>query len=104
MSTKSNPGTGRQASGSKISDGESATGRDPSAVSRNVHRVLAGPGDVSRRCRPREGARYEHRAAPSETPPGPPEHPGNVPGHRTDMEVGLSRGQGGAVPMTVVVG
>ena len=55
----------------------------PSAVSRNVHRVLAGPDDASRRCRPREDARYELRAAPCEAPPGSRDHPGNVPGHRT---------------------
>ena len=46
-----------------------------SAVSRNVHRVLAGPDDASRRCRPREDARYELRAAPCETPPGSRDHP-----------------------------
>ena len=54
-----------------------------SAVSRNVHRVLEGPDDASQRCRPREDARYELRAAPCETPPGSRDHPGNVPGHRT---------------------
>ncbi len=61
-----------------------------SAVSRNVHRVLAGPDDASRRCRPREDARYELRAAPCETPPGSRDHPGNVPGHRTSRAVGFA--------------
>ena len=41
-----------------------------SAVATNVHRVLARPDDASRRCRPREDARYELRAAPCETPSG----------------------------------
>ena len=55
----------------------------PSAVPTNVHRVLARPDDPSRRCRPREDARYELRAAPCEAPPGSRDHPGNVRGHRT---------------------
>ena len=54
-----------------------------SAVATNVRRVLARPDDGSRRCRPREDARYELRAAPCEPPPGSRDHPGNVRGHRT---------------------
>ena len=44
----------------------------PSAAPTDVCRVLARPGGASRRCRPREDARYELRAAPCEAPPGSP--------------------------------
>src|SRR3954447_5050530 len=58
-------------------------GTASSAAATNVHRVLAHPDDDSRRCRPREDARYELQAAPCESPPGSRDHPGNVRGHRT---------------------
>jgi hypothetical protein len=84
------------------------------AAPTDVHRVLARPDDASRRCCPREDARYELRAAPSpshpasfvgfrppgEAPPGSRDHPGNVRGHRTSPARRVSRTAPGACPPT----
>ena len=92
------PGIGNRAAQVLISELGVDMSRFPtaahlSAVPTNVHRVLARPDDASRRCRPREDARYELRAAPCEAPPGSRDHPGNVCGHRTSVWSACARQQ-----------